>query len=359
MQLIKQGATVIFYKEMPKDVPGFANLERDRKKLKAAYSLLNFRKAAQDPGSATGSKSADLQFASLGKGRVIMGDDLDDGLRLAGIKKMAFTEKGLSGIRRSNPAGMAYFISNRTGRTFDDIVSFEDAMSIGLFDPMTGQSGLIKKSHGNGAQAGVRIRLKPFESIIVQLYATRQTGSIYKYSIPKGEPLKIGSRWTLTFLEGGPTVPGAMSMTEPAAWTNLENAALNDYSGTAKYSTTFESPSATADGWLLDLGKVNETAEVLLNGKQIATLIGPSFQCVIPATAIKPTNKLEVIVANLMANRIAWMDRKELPWKIFYNTNMPARKRENVKNGLFDAAAWKPLPSGLSGPVTLTPIAYE
>jgi len=55
-----------------------------------------------------------------------------------------------------------------------------------------------------------------------------------------------------------------------------------------------------------------------------------------------------------MANRIAYMDRNNIPWKIFYNTNMPARRRENVKNGLFDASAWKPLPSGLSGPVTLT-----
>jgi hypothetical protein len=50
------------------------------------------------------------------------------------------------------------------------------------------------------------------------------------------------------------------------------------------------------------------------------------------------------------------MDRNNIPWKIFYNTNMPARRRENAKNGLFDASGWKPLPSGLLGPVTLTPI---
>jgi hypothetical protein len=85
-------------------------------------------------------------------------------------------------------------------------------------------------------------------------------------------------------------------------------------------------------------------------------MIGPNFQCVIPASVLLPTNKLEIIVANLMANRIAYMDRNNIPWKIFYNTNMPARKRENSKNDLFDASAWKPLPSGLSGPVTLTPI---
>jgi hypothetical protein len=43
-------------------------------------------------------------------------------------------------------------------------------------------------------------------------------------------------------------------------------------------------------------------------------------------------------------------------WKKFYNTNMPARRRENAKNGIFDASAWKPLPSGLVGPVTIMPL---
>jgi hypothetical protein len=50
------------------------------------------------------------------------------------------------------------------------------------------------------------------------------------------------------------------------------------------------------------------------------------------------------------------MDRNNIPWKIFYNTNMPARRRENAKNGIFTAADWKPMPSGLMGDVTLTPI---
>jgi hypothetical protein len=80
----------------------------------------------------------------------------------------------------------------------------------------------------------------------------------------------------------------------------------------------------------------------------------------ISSTELKPNNQLEVVVANLMANRISYMDKNNLPWKIFYNTNMPARKRENIgKDGLFDASSWKPLPSGLLGPVTLTPVVYE
>ena len=110
---------------------------------------------------------------------------------------------------------------------------------------------------------------------------------------------------------------------------------------------------------LHNLGKVNETAEVILNGKKIATLIGPNFTVVIPSNDIKENNILEIIVANLMANRIAYMDKNNISWKKFYNTNMPARRRENSKNGLFDASKWEPLPSGLSGPVTITAVSYN
>jgi hypothetical protein len=102
------------------------------------------------------------------------------------------------------------------------------------------------------------------------------------------------------------------------------------------------------------LGKVNETAEVKINGKTIATLVGPNFQCVIPTELLQRNNTLDIVVANLMANRIAYMDRNKIPWKIFYNTNMPAKLRENSVNGLFSAAAWKPMASGIIGPVTLT-----
>jgi hypothetical protein len=96
----------------------------------------------------------------------------------------------------------------------------------------------------------------------------------------------------------------------------------------------------------------------MLNGKKITTLIGPNFTVVIPAADVKPTNTLEITVSNLMANRITYMDKNNIPWKKFYNINMSARRRENLKNGVFDASAWEPLPSGLSGTVTITPLNY-
>jgi hypothetical protein len=110
--------------------------------------------------------------------------------------------------------------------------------------------------------------------------------------------------------------------------------------------------------WRLDLGRVHETARVRLNGRPLGTLIGPDWALTIPAALLGADNLLEVEVSNLMANRIADMDRRGLAWKIFYNVNMPASRQENRgADGLFDASRWEPRSSGLLGPVTLTPLA--
>jgi hypothetical protein len=61
-----------------------------------------------------------------------------------------------------------------------------------------------------------------------------------------------------------------------------------------------------------------------------------------------------------MANRIADLDRRRVPWKKFYNVNFPARQPENRgPDGLFSAASWDPLDSGLLGPVTLQPVRVD
>jgi hypothetical protein len=299
-------------------------------------------------------------IASFGKGMVFLGDSLETLLHIVTVEKEKMTEKGLSYYKRINTDGKVYFITNRSDRTVNEWVTFSGkAQSIVLFDAMTGKTGLARWKKDNKGYYDIQIQLQPFESIIVQFCNTKKTGAFFPHTEKKGEPTEIRGEWTVHFMDGGPVIPAQTTTSQLGSWTELNGDDVKNFSGTAKYSISFIRPSGNVSLWLLDLGKVNETAEVILNGKKVATLIGPTFQCVIPSSTFQQSNKLEIIVANLMANRIAYMDRNNIPWKIFYNTNMPARRKENEKNGLFDASAWKPLPSGLSGPVTLTPVNYE
>jgi hypothetical protein len=81
----------------------------------------------------------------------------------------------------------------------------------------------------------------------------------------------------------GPVLPKNIITTKLGSWTDFDGDEVKNFSGTAKYSVSFKKPIGNALSWILDLGKVNETAEVILNGKKITTLIGPTFQCVIPS----------------------------------------------------------------------------
>ena len=116
-------------------------------------------------------------------------------------------------------------------------------------------------------------------------------------------------------------------------------------------------PQGNAAKWLLDLGNVKESAAVTLNGQYVGSLIGPYFKIEVDNALLKDVNLLEVNVSNLMANRIADLDRREVFWKKFYNVNFPARMPENRKDGLFSAAQWLPAESGLIGPVTITSLS--
>ncbi|MDQ6610563.1 MAG: glycoside hydrolase family 2 protein, partial [Bacteroidota bacterium] len=225
-----------------------------------------------------------------------------------------------------------------------------------LFDAMTGKHGLAKSRLSAGGKTEVWLQFQPFASVIVQSFMSTKSHASFPFYKTAGKPQSINGGWTIEFLSGGPVIPAKRTGTTLGSWTDLEEEDVKNFSGTAKYSTTFQKPAGNVVAYLLDLGKVNETAEVFLNGKKLATLIGPTFQTTIPSVLLQQNNKLEIIVANLMANRISYMDKNNLPWKIFYNTNMPARRKENSKNGIFDASEWKPLPSGLSGPVTITPL---
>ena len=132
---------------------------------------------------------------------------------------------------------------------------------------------------------------------------------------------------------------------------------MKEFSGTAEYSINFEKPDVVAANWLLDLGEVKELATVILNGKKLATLIGPTYTVIIPASLLKPINQLQVIVTNGMANRVIDLDKRGVQWKKFYNINMSsrlARIEEQMDYSL--PANGRPKPSGLLGPVKITPL---
>jgi len=348
IELANAGATILFYKTLPTDVPGLANLKSRQSAFKDLIANVQLLKADK------------VNKSSQGKGVIVVSDQLGDLLESVPVRKEWLVEQKFQFYRRKNEFGHVYFITNRSNDQREEgVLLSSDASAVAVFSPMTGAKGLAHWQKKSKGQIEVFLQLQPYESVIVQTYSSAKRGSLFPYYKTREFDNQFTGKWTIEFLDGGPVIPATVNGASLGSWTDLGGEDVKNFSGRAKYSLVFDKPNDTASKWLLNLGNVHETAEVFLNGQKLATLIGPTYQLQFPSSVFKQSNKLEVIVANLMANRIAYMDRNNIPWKIFYNTNMPARRRENIKNGLFDASSWAPMPSGLLGPVTMEPVVVR
>jgi hypothetical protein len=270
-------------------------------------------------------------------------------------------EEKLKCIRRKIAGGEYYFIVNDGKEKFDNWVLLNtDLQNAALYDPMLQRSGVAKTRQGDANTLDIYLQLRPGESCVVQTGPAKFRGSMYPYVQIAGDAITINGDWKLKFISGGPSLPAETTVSQLKSWTELSAVGVNAFSGTAQYSISFNKPAVNATSWLLSLGEVKESATVILNGKKLGTLIGPSYSLTITPILLKPVNELEIIVTNGMANRIIDLEKRGVEWKKFYNINMPSRLAENRgADGLFTASKWQPKPSGLLGPVTLTPMKFE
>ncbi|WP_086592060.1 glycosyl hydrolase [Hymenobacter crusticola] len=345
LDLAQNGATIVVQNQLPTDVPGLGNLEARRATLKKLLAPLKF---------ADGGKG--VQQASLGKGKILVGKDVDQLLAAAGVKRETMVDQGVQYVRRSHEKGHYYFMVNRGEKAVEGWVKLQTpGKSVALYNPMTEKLGMAAlRNAGNTPE--VYVQLAPGESCILETNTAAVTGPVYAYLKTAGAAQPITGTWDINFVKGGPELPAKVQTKDLGSWTNLSGDAVKKFSGTATYTTSFPMPTGSDEGFVLDLGKVAESARVQVNGQEVGTLIGPVYQVYIPKNQLKFTNTLTISVSNAMANRIADMDKNHVEWKKFYNINMSARLPQNRgADGNFTAEKWAPRESGLLGPVTLTP----
>ena len=118
------------------------------------------------------------------------------------------------------------------------------------------------------------------------------------------------------------------------------------FSGTATYTKTVQAPQSwfqAGTQLVLDLGTVNDMAEVSVNGKPLATLWKPPYRVNL-TDALKPgENRLEIKVTNQWTNR-QMGDRLAPPDKRVL-ASMPAAGGAALVEWAVSAAAVKPRPS--------------
>ena len=350
-KLAQDGATVVFEK-LPDDVPGYGRLEARRAEFKQAMATLGTR--------------ADI------------GSDIVTTLSKRRVPRESIADSGINFIRRSTLLGSDYFFTNLTSKGFAGwVTTGDDGRAAVILDPLTGQIGAAAMRPGENETSQFHLQLAPGQSLIVrttkpisptsdlvadlkrtaeQSAAIAQLQSFrpapWPYREAAGTSINLTGKWSLSFTKGGPELPAALTTTELKSWTDLGGDEAKRFAGTARYRLEFDALAAKADAWLLGLGDVRETARVRLNGTDLGLAWSLPFQLRFDGALLKPTgNILELDVTNLAANRIRDLDQRKVDWKIMREINFV-----NINYRPFDASAWPLTPSGLLGPVTLTPL---
>ena len=347
--LARQGATIVVRNSLPADLPGLNSLGARRAALRRLTSQLNFAET----------NTAGVRSARVGAGRFLLGDDLTRLLAHAGTRREVMVEQGLHFTRRKYQGGAYYFLLNRGAASVDGWVPLQTrARAAAVFEPMTGASGPARVRRASGGGPEVYLQLAPGESCVLKTFdAAAPLGQSYPYFRSVGAAQTLGGDWAVRFVEGGPALPPARRLERLDSWTKFDGGGYGSFSGTATYTLTFDRPEGAPGDWLLDLGRVAESARVRLNGRDLGVMIASPFRVRVPRALLREKNTLEVEVTNLMLNRVIDLERRGVKYKRFYNTNFPARRPENRgADGLFDATRLTPRDSGLLGPVTFTPV---
>lgn len=319
--LKKAGAHIIF-EGLPKSVPGLKDYEVQNGKL---ATLLSSNKTIINPVS-----------------------DLFKALADANEQPETLVKTGLKFIRRDLDGEKIYYLVNHTPKTIEGFIPLAVAnKEVLILDPLNRNVGnaIVKKE---GQITLVKLRIESGKSFILK---TENTASEkpWKYYEATSEPIVLKGDWKLTFEKGGPTLPAPAKVSTLESWTKI-SPETEAFSGTALYTLQFDAPKVAADNWQLNLGDVRESAKIWLNGEYIGDVWSVPFTINLGKLK-KGKNELKVQVTNLSANRVIDMEKKGKEWKIFYEINMVDKDYNK-----FDATKWAPMPSGLLGPVTITPL---
>jgi hypothetical protein len=336
--LAKGGAIILFEGGYPSDIPGLLNVDKRKAELKKMVASL-------PQGSFQGANKV-----KVSKGAVVTGNDYGKMLTAAGIAAESFANdfEGVY-IRRAYHGGNIYFLSLLKDKPVDGWVTLgKNAESIMIFDPMTGSKGLARTKTENG-KTKIYLQLKAGQSVILKTFTSPIQETLWAYYTPTQEVIHLKKGWKMSFVKSEPHIAGEFWIDDLMAWTELTIPEARVNMGTACYQTVFDLPAGDAAQWRLDLGRVAESARVLINGKYATTLWAPPFSCDIAEYLKTGTNEIEVQVTNLPANRIADYCRRGIAWRKFKDANVVS-----ISYGPVQFEKWNVEPSGLIGPVTLT-----
>lgn len=280
----------------------------------------------------------------IGKGHVADSQDVEATLAQLGqapdFAVDASAETALQFVHRRLADGDLYFVANRSGKAVSTTARFNVRGKAAEF--WHADTGRAQAAGYRSASDGtsVPLALGPNESVFVVFRKPGKAGAVTVGAPAWSQVASLDRGWSIRF--DGLAAPSPLADTGLGSLADSADPQLKYFSGTSIYRNTFTLPASVRPGtpMTLDLGRVGDVAEVLVNGEAAGIAWKPPYQVDVGALVHAGANTVEVRVANLWVNRLVG-DAQPGASKVTFTT-MPTYKPD------------APLrPAGLIGPVTL------
>ena len=247
---------------------------------------------------------------AVGRGVVFTGGSLRFALRKLRIQPQFEyrSSRGDARVRATERIlgedGYLFFVSNRSNRRARITASFHVAgYSPQLWNPVNGHIASVSYRISRG-RTRVPLSLAPYGSEFIVFREPAATKALQLPAAPPSRALALHGPWSIAF-QPHRGAPAKIVVRHLQSWTRSEIAGVRYFSGTATYTRTFEfQPRSPAGKVFLNLGNVDELADVRLNGRQVGIVWTPPFRLNVTRYVHPGNNRLSVAVTNLWVNRL-------------------------------------------------------
>jgi hypothetical protein len=282
---------------------------------------------------------------SVGKGHVLQQGSVAEALQQAKVAPdFTFTKSRPQSevlfVHRRTPDADLYYIDNRTDRSESIDASFAiTGKAAELWHADTSKTEPASYTIADG-RTTVPLHLDPYGTVFVVFRHAAQQSSRHLPSVRETAIASVDGPWDLAF-EKGRGAPDSVKLQQLASWSDNSDPGIRYFSGHGTYTRHVNLPASSfkpGDRLWLDLGTVDNLAEVTVNGRSLGVAWKSPYR--VDATgALHPgDNLLQVRVVNLWVNRLIG-DQQPNAKQYTFTVRNPYKATSPL------------LPSGLLGPV--------
>lgn len=263
-------------------------------------------------------------------------------------------------VHRKTASEDIYFISNISQNDFKENIKFTTKKrGFCVFDPMTGKEKSVCQIKASDGEIQVNLDMEAYQSLLFVFSDEMDLPEADDTTEKEIISVDLSCGWRLT-------IPEREFVKEYDVLGSWEKELqLKYYSGSGKYSRSVQ---ITEEMWmklqrsdkvLLNLEHLRETAEIYVNGTLACTLIKRPHQADITGLLCQGENRIELIVTNLLINRMIdpeypeLLEEKIIPEWPYATGGLNRCREERVFNWREREMIKAPFPSGIWGEIKI------